>query len=1200
MAVKNKEFLDALNNTSKLRKADKADRANALEALLAADASNQSSFENAMLAHKTFWGTIEGSLGGLTTRPKVLAGYDYLEETDATNTFKSMQQAAAEQRVKFALAGAPQDVLIGLVTTDFNNNGTVLRQYLETKQNSLGLNFSTMRGWDATNDNLLTQTALAKIRTEAANQLLIQLMAVDKPALKNPKLFDDLVKATNIGEFKTAAKALVNAGGITLPPGKTVDDILDALDFQLKDEVVAEAVKRSEALLDQKAITEFEGQFQKFISKATGAEVLATKDFLKEADSKDFLDELVDNLEETPQNAYRDRIKDLEDGKKDELGKVYQQKLSEHYLKAQILSVDVDINDGDLIAALKAANKSTLNNSLDQLVTDAEDKAITMRALTDDNATTIKIALTKNIINKLSTTSTQLDMEKLHEAAGNLEKFKTLMAGKVGDPNAFDFLKKEDLPEIRKALREQLELKAREKREQDFTAAVEKSRLGAAAHQELIEVFKELPNAKQEELLKDNKHEILISAKTVEELKFHLGGQDAQGRSLVLTDLANENQKAALFKKIHNPEIAKVLAGFSNPRIVPDEGMINQINAKLLTHKDLDLALVNNLKTVVDDISTVCIGAANTNADFYKAFGFTNEHATAFDAAPAKAKIKDNIKDAHNKNRDLFTVLAAGGLSATQERFVQILLRVAGKTAVSINNASVDMNSKDNVQKIYEHTFAKSATAHAFLDKLIPEADANNDTEKRNLKNALSREFTPEVFSELKGKRIETMLSGSDTQKQRVIKDINEDVARIEKARPSIEKHKGHLKNLATDLASLPGLFSGANEVKAKNKATEIKQNYQELSKQCDTILEHLAAAQRELKVYRDKVPKTTQGLSDEVAKEVKKLSDKLDEEIKQIETQLAFYEEVQKQINGKDGTIAQIDKIVSRQATVIAESKDNTTNSYSVIDKTELKTATHQKRQRVPDDNMTGISTNIDENSINFKVQDIPQKGQVLCVDTTHTKDIPGRGPKEFTGRFIVDYHPEGEPRSVLSGKETPSRPVKVSIVKGFDESSELAGQMMDAAKALLKDWDGKSPIRLKGVNGGPQKDKELRYLWTAVCVLGEHHPKFSRDKIEIRGNSPWRPDAERNWKGYTSNSAYTTVFKGSAKGIVDEKVEEFKALVDPKKRNEADKSVKAATTLFRDKLSEGRSHDIATKVEQDVKVQGPRVVLGGSGGND
>lgn len=220
MAVKNKEFLDALNNTSKLRKADKADRANALEALLAADASNQSSFENAMLAHKTFWGTIEGSLGGLTTRPKVLAGYDYLEETDATNTFKSMQQAAAEQRVKFALAGAPQDVLIGLVTTDFNNNGTVLRQYLETKQNSLGLNFSTMRGWDATNDNLLTQTALAKIRTEAANQLLIQLMAVDKPALKNPKLFDDLVKATNIGEFKTAAKALVNAGGITLPQEK--------------------------------------------------------------------------------------------------------------------------------------------------------------------------------------------------------------------------------------------------------------------------------------------------------------------------------------------------------------------------------------------------------------------------------------------------------------------------------------------------------------------------------------------------------------------------------------------------------------------------------------------------------------------------------------------------------------------------------------------------------------------------------------------------------------------------------------------------------------------------------------------------------------------------------------------------------------------------------------------------------------------
>lgn len=1191
---KNKEFLSALQDTTKLRAAAANERDPALDAILSADASLQT-FEDAVVPQNVFWAKINNSLAGLYKRGN-LYGQNYIELTDPTHTFKSMQQAAAEQRVKFALAGAPQDILIGLVTTDFNNNGTVLRQYLETKQNSLGLNFSTMRGWDATNDNLLTQTALAKIRTEAANQLLIQLMAVDKPALKNPKLFDDLIKATNIGEFKTAAKALVNAGGITLPPGKTVDDILDALDFQLKDEVVAEAVKRSEALLDQKAITEFEGQFQKFISKATGAEVLATKDFLKEADSKDFLDELVDNLEETPQNAYRDRIKDLEDGKKDELGKVYQQKLSEHYLKAQILSVDVDIDDGDLIAALKAANKSTLNNSLDQLVTDAEDKAITKRALTDDNATTIKIALTKNIINKLSTTSTQLDMEKLHEAASDLEKFKTLMAAKVGDNQAFDFLKKEDLPEIRKTLREQLELKVRAKREQDFALAVANSSLGAGAHQRLITVFKDLPNKKQEELFKPDKTvntdklEVLIKAKTKEDLQFHLGSKNAKGGELTgLVELVAENERAALFKEIHNPVIAKVLAGLANPRITPDRTMINRINNAILVNKDNDISTQANFKTVIDAVSNACFSRAGDlrDAPFYQAFGFADQTAVAL----TNNAIATSAQASHLANQPLLTALAGGTLNSAEKDFVRVLLRVGEVIP------NVTMTNDAEIQTVFKDKFIASTSTHEFVNKLMPDPQSQQD---KDLKVKLSRIFTPAVFRELRSAAIAQKFSGDDNTKLILIDELDNYVSGLQKITPNIEKYKGHLGNLAKDVQALPSLFSGANEVKAKNKAGEIKKEYQELGKQTDIIIEHLEGTKRELEIRRASTPLSGAGGNQEVIKNLGKLHEKINKEIELIDKQLEFYKGVHEKIAGKDGAIAQIDKIVSRQATVIAESKDNTTNSYSVIDKTELKTATHQKRQRVPDDNMTGVSTNIDENSINFKVQDIPQKGQVLCVDTTHTKDVPGRGPKEYTGRFIVDYHPEGEPRSVLSGKETPSRPVKVSIVKGFDESSELAGQMMDAAKELLKDWDGKSPIRLKGVNGGPQKDKELRYLWTAVCLLGEHHPKFSRDKIEIRGNSPWRPDAERNWKGYTSNSAYTTVFKGSAKGIVDEKVEEFKALVDPKKRNEADKGVKAATTLFRDKLSEGRSHDIATKVEQDVKVQGPRVVLGGSGGND
>lgn len=203
-----------------------------------------------------------------------------------------------------------------------------------------------------------------------------------------------------------------------------------------------------------------------------------------------------------------------------------------------------------------------------------------------------------------------------------------------------------------------------------------------------------------------------------------------------------------------------------------------------------------------------------------------------------------------------------------------------------------------------------------------------------------------------------------------------------------------------------------------------------------------------------------------------------------------------------------------------------------------------------------------------------------------------------EYQGCIAIDYH-SGKAPSILSDKDiTKSRPVKVTIVSPMNHNGKidkdyLAEQMMEAAINLLKDWDGKTPIKLKGVHG---KDTELAHLWTAVCVTGEHHPNFSRDKIQIVGTSSWRPDSQRNWRGYTDDSLYKKVYKGSAKGLVDEKIKEFKQLVDDKKRKEVEEGVSKATKLWKDKLDEGKPQDIATKAKKDIAIQGARLTMNGS----
>ncbi|HHF7361241.1 TPA: interaptin [Legionella anisa] len=1194
MAKKNKEFLQRLQNTTLLRGMGTAKEiTDALDAMLKVNVAQLKDFRGSVCDHETVWKQIHTDFEASKWRVgNARTSNTLLDATDPTDTFQKMHQAAAEQRVKFALTGADPEVLIGLLTTDFTDNGKQLREYLEQKQNSLGMKFNEIYGWNPANEDVLTKAALNNIRTEAANHLLLKTLA--KPGLTDPKLFDDLVQAQargNIGEIKAAAKALITAGGIDLH-GAPPEAFTDALTVDLSPEIVAEATRNREKLLNDAAVAKFYEQ------KVKDVHIIGLEVSLKKI-GRDLLDDLLNPLVaghlDLDAETIR-RIKALPQGERDTIGAKVQKELCERFIQAQLQQAPV-IADPKHVADLLNSNAGGFAVPLKVLVPTLGDDNIINKAIPDDNnIVKFKVALLKHRLANMTLDQLQT-LDKATKPDDFAKKFATLL-GKdtAGHDTKLDFLKPEHINGVdglREIIRGRLGNLKRDERTTAFEAKVEElARFGKDAHKELIKVFKELPNEKQQEILKEpQKLLLVINAKSESEIQSHFGMENKSGGALDVTQLLAENERAAAFSKIYNPTIAKILMKL--PYVTPDK--VDAINGVLLAQKDLDFTAPVHYQNLINLVHGACaVPALNKNA-FYAAFNLVDDNSNNLvDNNPGTVTTK--IKEEHQQNKPLLDALH-GVVGATSGRASNDAEKELVKVLLRVGATIPGMDTVDHIQDVYKDKFQGSTSVHTFLGKLITGTSAPEIA----LKEKISRELTPDVYSKLRGDYYKQVMGGADEPKKiELVKGLNLFLEGVQESKSTIKKYKDHLEVLTEDLQSLPLLYSGTNEAKARKKAEKMLGDYKEFEKQCDTLIEHLETAKHDLQVRLDNTkpipapdgtPERTK-----LIKELTELHTKLEAEIKYIDKQLPDFHAIKKQISGKDGAIAKIEGIMSHKLTAMVE----TTNiSYSVVSRDQIKTTAFQKKAGATDIDLTAGEANLSTDSPTYKLEEVPEKGKVRLVDMVHAKPTPTRDDPnkttEYTGRIAIDYH-SGTPPSILSGKDvTNTRPVKVSIVTAMKDKDYLAEQMLEAAKNLLKDWDGKSPIKLKGVHG---KDAELAHFWTAVCVLGEHHPNFSRDKIQIVGTSSWRPDSQRTWRGFKDDSLYNTVYKGSAKGLVDEKIKEFKQLVDDKKRNQVEEGLSKATQLWKKELDKGKPQDITSKVEKDMAVQGSkqsRLTMGG-----
>jgi hypothetical protein len=1176
----NKKLFDAINKPEFLQKGEAARRA--LDELIAVDSTDLVKFRVAVTKHRALWEQMGIKpdtvlINWIDTKPTglgdggaddnaYLADETFLNSAHATHNFAIIKQAATEQRVKLGLsANTDQQILINIL----KYNEDECRAYLMNK--SALPDIPTPQGWgvDAPSPgseypfknnsaHILPKEAIDGIKQHAAQQLILKL--INKPEFLNSEQLDDLLNAKRAAD-PMALNLAVQAIVVGIPPAVSSSIGLDVF----TPEFVEKIEKRRDALKQAAAST----KFNEIVATITNDWLATQTPLLSKTPPATFLDTLLAD----PQFA---AVKDtFKVANKEEFADTLQKKFCARYLQDKLAKEGIPLDLQKASSILNATDEATLKVALKAALPGQD--VIVDQAVNADNQVALKLSVLKNTIKQLPFS----DKFKAIEQASSTKKLTeglVALLGKDGAGNdvSFDFLKPEQLEEIKGLVRDRVQVFSRDKRRQDFSdKIVDKipSGYGKAAHKVLIDLFGQLPDDKQIELLsKENLNQVklLLSAKTSEQIKGILGKVDSAGHPLNVDALVEENKKNALFKAIHNPHVAKALV---NLGVTADK--IDAVN-RALAGRPADY------KTLIAELHAVC-GSPDKNS-FYKAFNLDNTGLIT-DPHPVATAVVN-----HYRNNAIVYQRQADSTLPAEKRFEDILLRVGRPGS---------WTTKQDVEKA-ETDFAQSKNVHEFLDKLFPVAEgAVLPPKEQALKEALSRELTPTVFREIQAEKRTNIFAIDDVHKQRVIDEVNQQLTELQKSNPSIEEHAKKTARLHTveQLQASFKIYDPSLSQSTAKQIKEIKDGYEELSAECDVTIAHLQSklADLEASLESTKGPAPT---DPEIRRKYEEMREKLEAEKILVNAQLDTYNAAKKKLAGEKGLLAVLKEFSSGTQRLQHKSLDAT---YKAFSRGALPPQTDPGSRAC---HGVSISTNRD---LNYTSEKIPPNGQVLCVDMAHYKEDPSNPGQQIpiqgqTGRYIIDFHPPNADRSEQLIRENSKyvgrlwqhdelhkrHPLKAEVISVPSDPNFHAQDSIRLAMDILQHWDGKTPIKVEGDEGN---EKYVAYLYYAFLEVGEHYPGFDKSKVVIGENNTakWKPSQDKNWRGaYNSDSIRETVYKGTAKSYIAEQLSDFDALMEKRKEAATLASVSNdSATTFRDKLQKGRSDDIQTNTEKNAVVE-------------
>ena len=480
-----------------------------------------------------------------------------------------------------------------------------------------------------------------------------------------------------------------------------------------------------------------------------------------------------------------------------------------------------------------------LNEERDGLIADAPFKPDSILAQHQYNEHLLAAAnnpaetRNKDLINLLITVEkdkplSNADIDTLNTAFTNSANLGAFLA-KIPDADPFKKLKVGLTNELTSDAFDEMKQLARTSA---FQKKVDKaSRFGIEAHPDLVEVFKQLPQA-QQKLLLENEANIrhLLNARDPSAVKFYLGKELNEG---LVNRVLNENLNLAKFQQINNAGVANILMNMK-PLVILTNDNIVAINKVIEELKDDEFPLIipfTKYKVFVEKIGKACDKGSPLSADFYKAFGLdlgTNR---------GTVKIINSIKDQHEVNKGLNSI-AKSDRGPSNRELLNILLRIEKKATYTTQDFDDLSNKLRNSKSLKEF----------FKDPIF------NKPPHQAIKADLEKELTSTSYDKIKIQRDAGFIitTASTPVVTEVIKLINKDLNDIIESRTAFDKTKK--KYAILDKINTLHLCDPA--LQSKPLREKMKKEYQADADDCAVIIDQLTRNRAQLKAYQENLPK--------------------------------------------------------------------------------------------------------------------------------------------------------------------------------------------------------------------------------------------------------------------------------------------------------------------------------------------------------
>ncbi|MFC3908140.1 hypothetical protein ACFORL_03480 [Legionella dresdenensis] len=690
--------------------------------------------------------------------------------------------------------------------------------------------------------------------------------------------------------------------------------------------------------------------------------------------------------------------------------------------------------------------------------------------------------------------------------AGNEEKFKETL-GKFGI-NQRDWVNSATMEQVQKAACSR-----------SLESQVKSASLAPGGHQELLSVLKSRDLSQQRKILADSRAiPALVNAKSVTELRDMLGVPSSE-----LRGVEREQTRQQLVQKFYNSTLAEVLAT-NLSQVALSEDKVKTINNLLLAANEIDASLLQRIR-----------GALGVNPQDFNAV-FT-------------ADIVEEMKRQHQFNQDLFTAYRNPAVDSVDKKAMEAFLLLIPKNdsfstacLTAFKDAMLEKNRQDCIAKINQ----KEA-----LVRVLPEG--------------WQAKLTTDLFNQLKQTKSQTdYIANFSTQlaadKQK-LQTLITDYDKFETVHQQIVEEIERLSAVNDMLWLTPG-FQGT----AKNNANKVRDHFKRIAGGCDLIVNHLQYQQNSLQGLLASLPSNRSSITDkENLKALEKHKKEIESHLAAVEENLAFYQKMQRKLYGnpdktnsplaKHGILNLVEQAYHNRMDVTFTGFDCTINDYPIGEKDAHIDKAWQGKV-VDQSGMTNLAVNSSAASKGYSYGERSHVADgffreyaIKCADIQEQNEPP----KPDVGYFIEERH--GEAKAKTQDGKTRFEPSVTFTLAKFPESK--AGRVkyaMAAATQILANLDG--PPGKDAIVLGGKNTEEVKYIWTALMILGKHTPnmRFGAEAIKISAGTGFVVKDEYNFVGrWSDQSCYSKHFKDNPD--VKKYCEGLKNLADEKKRSEKGK---------------------------------------------